>query len=112
MNVSPQEIANVQLPNCHFLVLGGLMRGVHVHSSGVSADVRQAVAEAVIAAIGDRQGDWEVSIATDPDNNAWDVEIQGPNRFQWSRRFSGEDRDSTVISVAVNDAVTTNPKIA
>ena len=88
------------------------MRGVHVHSSGVSADVRKAVAEGVIAAVGDRQGDWEVSIATDPDNNAWDVEMQGPNRFHWSRRFSGEDRDPTVISAAVSDAVSTSPEVA
>jgi len=88
------------------------MRGVHVHSSGVSADVRQSVAEAVIAAVGDRQGDWEVSISDDPANNAWDVEVLGPNQLYWSRRFSGEDRDSSVISAAVNDAITTNPKVA
>ena len=88
------------------------MRGVHVHSSGVSAETRQAIAEAVIAAVGDRRGDWEVSIVSDPDNNAWDVEVLGPHLFQWARRFSAEDRDSTVISAAVSDAITTNPKVA
>jgi hypothetical protein len=88
------------------------MRGVHVHSSGVSAEVRQSVAEAVITAVGDREGDWEVSIAEDSANNAWDVEVDGPNQFYWSRRFSGEDRDNNVISAAVNDAITANPKVA
>jgi hypothetical protein len=88
------------------------MRGIHVHSSGVSADTRQTIAEAVVTAVGDRQGDWEVAITDDPDNNAWDVEIQGPNRFNWSRRFSGEDRDSSAISAAVNDAITTSQRVA
>jgi hypothetical protein len=86
------------------------MRGVHVHSSGVSADIREAIAAAVIAAVGGRDGDWEVSITSDVVNNAWDVEIQGPNLFHWSRRFSGEDRDTTVISAAVNDAISSNPR--
>jgi len=88
------------------------MRGIHVHSSGVSADTRQTIADAVVGAVGDRQGDWEVAITEAPDNNAWDVEIRGPNRFSWSRRFSGEDRDSGVISAAVSDAITTNQRVA
>jgi hypothetical protein len=88
------------------------MRGVHVHSSGVSDDVRQSVADAIMAFARNRGGDWEVSITNDPVNNAWDVEIQGPNRFHWTRRFSGEDRDSLVISAAINVAVTTDPKVA
>ena len=88
------------------------MRGVHVHSSGVSAETRQAIADAVIAAVENREGDWEVSIVSDPDNNAWDVEIHGPNLFYWTRRFSAQDRDTTVISAAVSDAITTNPKVA
>jgi hypothetical protein len=88
------------------------MRSVHVHSNGIPPEVRDALGEAIRAAMGDREGDWEGSITNDPDNNAWDVELQGPNQFHWARRFSGADRDPLVISAAINSGITTDPKVA
>lgn len=50
-------------------------------------------------------GIWQVALTSEPEANAWDVELRGPNKFYWSRRFSGGDRDADVISEAVRSAV-------
>ena len=83
------------------------MRNVHVNTNGVPSQIRDAVTDAIRGAVGGRQGKWEASVAQDPKNNAWDVEINGPNHFHRSRRFSGADRDPDVISAAINEALPT-----
>ena len=67
--------------------------------------LRDTVAKGIFSAIGDGQGIWQVLLTSEPEANAWDVEVQGPNNFPWSRRFSGGDRDADVISEAVRSAV-------
>ena len=67
--------------------------------------LRDTVAKGIFSAIGDNQGIWRVVLTSEPEANAWDVEVRGPNNFHWSRRFSGGDRDSDVISEAVRGAV-------
>jgi len=82
------------------------MRSVHVHVNGISPDLRVGLTASIRGAIAERRGDWETSITEDAENNAWDVEMHGPNHFHWSRRFSGADRDPSVISAAIDEANT------
>jgi hypothetical protein len=46
-----------------------------------------------------------VSIKPDQRNNAWDVEVNGPRKSHWERRFSGEDRDGEVIAEAIRSGI-------
>ena len=61
--------------------------------------------QGISSAIGNRNGLWEVDITSDLQANAWDIEIFGPDRFYWARRFLAEDRDVDVISEAIRAAV-------
>ena len=67
--------------------------------------LRDTVAKGILSAIGASQGIWQVALTSEPEANAWDVELRGPNKFYWSRRFSGGDRDADVISEAIRSAV-------
>jgi hypothetical protein len=67
--------------------------------------VRRSVAETIVSALGSAEGDWKVSLASDAKNNAWDVEVSGPDKFHWARRFSGDDRDAEVIVEAMRSAM-------
>ena len=66
--------------------------------------LRDTVVKGIFSAIGASQGIWQVELLSEPEANAWDVEVQGPNHFHWSRRFSGADRDADVIAAAVRSA--------
>jgi hypothetical protein len=78
---------------------------VRIKRNELPANIRESVAKAISSAIGNRRGMWEVDMTAEPLANAWDVELCGPSKFHWARRFSGEDRDAEVISAAVRDAV-------
>jgi hypothetical protein len=67
--------------------------------------VRRPVADAIVAKTENADGDWEISLTSDTKNNAWDVEVSGPDKFHWARRFSGEDRDAEVIAQSVRSAI-------
>lgn len=67
----------------------------------VPKDLQSPLVAGISSAIGNRKGIWEADIASNAEANAWDVEIRGPNRFYWARRFSGEDRDIEVITEAI-----------
>ena len=67
--------------------------------------LQKPLAAGISSAIGNRAGLWEVDIASELEANAWDIEIFGPDKFYWARRFSGEDRDVEVISEAIRSAV-------
>ena len=77
---------------------------VQIIRNEVARDLQSPLITAISFAIGNRKGIWEADIASNTEANAWDVEIRGPNRFYWARRFSGEDRDIEVISEAVRAA--------
>ena len=81
----------------------------HVPIQIVRNEVPQALqrqlARGICAAIGSREGLWEVDITSELEANAWDLEIMGPDNFYWARRFSGGERDVEVISEAVRAAV-------
>jgi hypothetical protein len=67
--------------------------------------IRRSVAETIVSALGSAEGDWKVSLTSDTQNNAWDVEVSGPDKFHWTRRFSGDDRDAEVIVEAMRTAM-------
>lgn len=66
--------------------------------------IRRAVADTIVSALSHAEGDWRVSLLSDSANNAWDVEVTGPDKFHWERRFSGDDRDAEVITEAIRSA--------
>jgi hypothetical protein len=78
---------------------------VEIKRNELPVNVREAIAGTISSAIGNRKGDWLVDITSEPLANAWDVEVYGPERFHWARRFSAEDRDTDVIFEAVLTAV-------
>lgn len=67
--------------------------------------IRRAVAERIVSTLGSAEGDWKVSLTSDTQNSAWDVEVSGPDKFHWARRFSGDDRDMEVIVEAMRSAL-------
>jgi hypothetical protein len=67
--------------------------------------VRRSVAETIVSTLGSADGNWKVSLTSDTENNAWDVEVRGPAKFHWTRRFSGDDRDAEVIVEAMAAAL-------
>ena len=78
---------------------------VQIVRNEVPQGLQQSVARGIFSAIGDSHGIGQVVLTSEPEANAWDVELRGPNKFYWSRRFSGGDRDADVISEAVRSAV-------
>lgn len=81
----------------------------HVVQNDLPRTLRQAVADAIAELLPDDDMDWSISMTSDAENNAWDVEVQGP-QFHWTRRFSGKDRDSDVIAEAVGEALDASGK--
>jgi hypothetical protein len=67
--------------------------------------MRRSVAETIVSALGSAEGNWKVSLSSDSKNSAWDVEVTGPGKVHWSRRFSGDDRDAEVIVEAMRAAL-------
>ena len=78
---------------------------VQIKRNGLPIDVREAIVRTISSAIGDVKGVWQLDLTSEASANAWDVEVYGPQKFHWARRFSGEDRDADVIAEAVRDAV-------
>lgn len=70
---------------------------------------RRSVAGTIASAFPVNGGEWTVSMKSDAANNAWDIEVHGPNDFEWSRRFSGADRDGEVIAEAIRSAIVSEP---
>jgi hypothetical protein len=66
---------------------------------------RHSVAETIVSALSGAEGDWKISLTSDTANHAWDVEVSGSDKFHWARRFSGDDRDGSVIAEAIRSAV-------
>jgi hypothetical protein len=57
-----------------------------------SVKTHSAVNQAVLEAIGEREGNWRVSVAETSDEKVWNVAVKGPNGFQWQHQFDGKDR--------------------
>ena len=78
---------------------------IRIRRNELPEEVREFIAEGISSAIGKNKGVWTLDLTSEPTANAWDVEVYGPYKFHWARRFSGEDRDAEVISAAVRSAV-------
>ena len=78
---------------------------VVIQRNDLPPDLRESVVKEIVAAIGERKGIWLLDMTSEAAANAWDIEVYGPYRFHWARRFSGGDRDAEVISEAVHNAV-------
>lgn len=78
---------------------------VTVTTRELSNTAREVVANKIRRSLSDTKGDWMVSIRSDSRNNAWDVEVNGPRKSHWERRFSGDDRDAEVIAEAIRSGI-------
>ncbi|HET9220820.1 MAG TPA: hypothetical protein VFR18_27820 [Terriglobia bacterium] len=78
---------------------------VTITTRELSNTTREAVASKIRRSLSDTKGNWVVSIRSDPRNNAWDVEVNGPRKSHWERRFSGDDRDAEVIAEAIRSEI-------
>lgn len=78
---------------------------IQIIRNQVPIKLKQVLIAGIYSAIGARNGLWEVDIPPEPEANACDVEVIGPEKFYWARRPSGEDRDVEVISEAIRVAV-------
>jgi hypothetical protein len=68
--------------------------------------VRESVTDKVRRALSDTKGNWTVSVRPDLPNNAWEVQVRGPQKTQqWERRFYGDDRDGAVIAETVRNTL-------
>src|SRR6185503_19879385 len=83
---------------------GGNAMPIIVVTNELPRTIRRSVAETIVATLSNADGDWKVSLMADDKNNAWDVEVSGPDKYQWARRFSGDDRDADVIVEALRAA--------
>jgi len=77
---------------------------VKVFAEDLPKSVRVSVVNAIQTTLSENDGAWTVFITSDARNNAWDVEVTGPRRSHWERRFSGDDRDGEVIAEAIRSA--------
>jgi hypothetical protein len=73
-------------------------------------ELRRSVAARINSVLPNDGDTWKVSLRADPRNHAWDVEVHGPRKFHWERRFSGDDRDAEVIAESIRAAVQDSPR--
>src|SRR5262245_9497583 len=69
------------------------------------AGLRRSVVARINSVLPGNEDAWKVSLTADPRNHAWDVEVRGPRKFHWERRFSGDDRDAEVIAESIRAAL-------
>jgi hypothetical protein len=63
---------------------------------GAGAEVRALVEHA----LGDRQGDWRVSIVGSRENDGWEMKILGPNGFERSYTLVGSAGEHQPLVIA------------
>jgi hypothetical protein len=76
-------------------------------SSIANPKTRRIIEHAIIGALGERDGDWFISIK-EGHLSDWQVEIIGPNNFFWKRTFFGvreQDDRGEYVAMTVRDAV-------
>jgi hypothetical protein len=78
---------------------------VKVIANDLPKALRRSVAGSITAVLPVNGEEWTVAMTSDAVNRAWDIEIRGPGSFEWSRRFSGADRDGEVIAEAIRSAI-------
>ena len=61
--------------------------------------------ERVVDVIGARPGEWIVSLTDRPEVSAWYISIDGPNNFEWGKRFIGVERQVDTVMESIRTAV-------
>ena len=74
---------------------------IKVVANDLPRNLRASVISRIQKAFSEAKGDWVASVRSDPRNQAWDVEVTGPRKSHWERRFSGADRDPEVVGEAI-----------
>ena len=68
-----------------------------IRSAKTQLDVNQAVLEA----IGNREGAWRISITESPENNLWNLTVKGPNGYHWKQEFEGKECTPSHVATAI-----------
>ncbi len=66
---------------------------------------RRSVSEALVNALRDFAGDWEISIVAEQKNDAWQVRVKGPNDFDSKHNLYFGEHNPTSIATWVRSAV-------
>ena len=61
--------------------------------------------EQITDVIGNRSGDWVITLTDRPEVSAWDVSIDGPNGFEWGKRFDGAERQADRVVQSIRTAI-------
>ena len=70
-----------------------------------SAELREAVSEAVRDGIGERPGEWNIVVYQAPDYLGFAVRIEGPKSLRWSWTFREDEQSPKFIQEKVNQAI-------
>jgi hypothetical protein len=70
-----------------------------------SLELREVVGTAVCQEIGERAGDWKVSIYQASDYPAFAITIAGPNGLRWSWTFFGEEQTREFVQERVRQGI-------
>lgn len=91
---------------CHQALFGGSRRISTLANTLPRPADRAAVEEAIRRALNDRGGDWQVTITEPANASYWQVVIEGPASFRWTKRFDGPDEQMPkYIESRVREAV-------
>jgi len=101
-NVRPVEDGS-QLPKI------GAVKSVHCSGMAVTVDmqntgdpvVRTEIVALIEHVLGDRPGDWRVSIIGSQANDRWEMRIAGPNGFERSYTLEGSSGEHRPEAIAV-----------
>jgi hypothetical protein len=72
---------------------------IELHNTGdpgIGAEVRVLVEHV----LGDRPGDWHVSIAGSRESDGWDLKVEGPNGFERSYTLAGSAGEHEPMAIA------------
>jgi hypothetical protein len=83
-----------------------VLMAAFVTSNTISSVKKQlAVNNAILEAIGNREGVWRASIAESSDKPVWLVTVKGPNGFGTTQRFEGKDCRPAHIGSCIREAL-------
>src|ERR687887_1814106 len=73
--------------------------------SNLATHLDTLLREQLVDVIGPRAGDWVITLTDRPEASAWDVSIDGPNGFEWGKRFDGVERQTETVVQAIRTAI-------
>ena len=73
--------------------------------SNLATHLDTLLRERLADVIATRSGEWVITLTDRPEMSAWDVSIDGPNGFEWGKRFAGVERQTDSIVRSIRTAI-------